>query len=407
MKIVQINAVCGYGSTGRTCVELSEKMTEKGIENYIFYGNKKSDYSLGERINSDFDVKFHGILSRITGKQAYFSVFATKRLIKRLKQIKPDVVHLHNMHGNYINLNMLLKYLAKEDIATVITIHDCWFFTGKCTHYTMDKCYKWQDGCYSCPRIKKDNVSWFFDRTKKMWKDKNRLLNALPRLAVIGVSDWTANEAKKSPFFKNATEIKRIYNWIDLNAFVPRKENIKEKYGIVNDKFIVLLVAGGWVKESDKFNDVLKLSAMADEDIHIVMVGGGLEKEALPENVTKIDYINGTEELSKVYSMADVYVHVSREDTFGKVIAEAIACGTPAVVYNSTALPELIGDGCGYIAECENVDEIYEKIQLVKKNTKEFYREKCVRFARKNFEKNKLADEMIEVYRELIGKMKR
>lgn len=406
MKVVQINAVCGYGSTGRTCVELSKKMTEKGIENYIFYGNGKSEYPLGERINSDFGVKLHGLLSRITGKQAYFSFLPTRRLIKRMKQIKPDVVHLRNLHANFINLKMLLKYLAKEDIATVITLHDCWFFTGKCTHYTMEKCYKWKSGCYECPRLKKDNKSWFFDRTKKMWNDKRLLINAIPRLAVTGVSDWITKEAEKSLFFKDAVELKRVYNWIDLKVFKPGHEDVKERYNIPNNKFLILVVAGSWAKNSDGFSDVLKLSEMADESTHIVMIGGGLKGIKFPPNITRVNYINDTQELSKIYSMADVYVNVSREASFGKVVAEALACGTPAIVYNSTALPELVGYGCGYVAECENVEEVYERIQSVKKNTKGFYKENCNKFIKENFEKDKLIDDMINVYYKLIDTRK-
>lgn len=400
MKVVQINAVCGYGSTGKICVEISEYMNEKNIENYIFYSDKTSDFKNASKLNSKLDVKIHGLFSRITGMQGYFSKGHTKKIISEIKRIKPDIVHLHNLHGNYIHLNMLLDYLAKNDIATVITLHDCWFFTGKCMHYKMMNCYKWQTGCYKCPQLKNGNKSWFFDRTKKMWKDKKEHLEKIPRLGVIGVSDWITEQGKNS-LLKNAKIIKRIYNWVDLDAFYPQNENVKEKYNIPNNKFIILMIGAGWNINSDKFKDALKLSEMLDSNMQIVIVGNGLKNVSVPKNITKIEYIDGKDELAKVYSNADVYVHVSGEDTFGKVVVEAMACGTPAIVYDSTALPELIGENCGYVVLCEDVEAIYDKIKLVKENGKKFYSDNCVEYVRENFEKNKLIDETIELYKKL------
>lgn len=400
MKVVQINAVCGYGSTGRICAEISEYM-KNDIENYIFFANGQSKHFAAKRLNSNLDIKLHGLMSRITGLQGYFSRGHTKKIISELKRIKPDIVHLHNLHGNFIHLNMLLDYLAENDIATVITLHDCWFFTGKCMHYKMVNCYKWQTGCYKCPQLKNGNRSWFFDRTKKMWKDKKEHFEKIPRLAVIGTSEWVTDEANKS-FLKNAKIVKRIYNWIDTNVFCPKKTNIKGKYGIPENNFLILLVAAGWKESSGKFNDVIKLSNLIDESMHIVVVGNGLNELKSYKNITKIDYIGDTDELAEIYSVADVYVHVSREDTFGKVIAESLSCGTPAIVYNSTGLPELISKNCGYVVPCENVEAIYDKIKLVKEKGKAFYSESCVKFVRENFEKNKLIGETIVLYKEIV-----
>ena len=400
MKVIQINAVYGSGSTGRICAELSEYMNKHNIENYVFYGSGRTEYKFAKRFNSDFDMKVHALLSRVTGKQSYFSRIATHKMIREMNRIKPDVVHLHNLHGNYINLKMLLKYLAKKDIATVVTLHDCWFMTGKCTHYTMEKCYKWQTGCHNCTKLKYDNKSWFFDRTPKMWKDKKYLFEKIPCLGVIGVSDWITNEGKKS-ILKNAKIIKRIYNWIDTDVFCP-KDSVSDKHFIPENKFTIITASAGWNKNTDKFNDILKLSSLIDEDMQIIMIGGGLENEELPENIIKIGYVNDINELAKQYSCADVFVHVSREDTFGKVVAEAIACGIPAVVYNSTGLPELVQSGCGYVVECGDIDAVYEKIKLVRDNTKSAYKQNCVDFVRQKFEKNTLINETVELYKDLL-----
>ena len=325
MKVLQINAVCGGGSTGRTCRELNDALIMQGHQGLILYGNGSSDCQYAKKVAGKCGVKLHGLLSRLLGKNAAYSPFATRKALHVIREFQPDVVHLHNLHGNYINLKPLLKCLAKQDIPTVITLHDCWFFTGKCTHYTEQGCYKWQTGCHNCPKLKSDIPSFFFDRTKQMLKEKEELFRAIPRLAVIGVSDWITEEGRKSPCFANARIIKRVYNWIDLNVFYPRESDFRERYGISKDKFIILCIGAGWSRNSCKTKDLMELAGKIEEDCQIILAGTVPFAEELPENIKCIGYIHSTEELAKLYSAADVYVHLSREDTFGKVIAEAMA----------------------------------------------------------------------------------
>lgn len=405
MKIIQINAVYEKASTGRTCKELSDELWKRGHEVYTAYSAGASNAKHTYKIGTSRDTKIHALCSRLFGLQGYYSIIATKRLLNYMDKIEPDIVHLRNLHANYINLPMLLKYLASKDIATVITLHDCWFFTGKCTHYMMDNCFKWQSGCNHCPRLRKDNKSWLFDRTPKMWKDKKELLNAIPRLAVVGVSDWITDQTRQS-FLKNANILRRIYNWIDLETFYPRRENVRKKYGINEDKFIILTVSAGWNENSDKFKDFIKLSKLIDETMQMVIVGGGVNKDLLPENVVWIDYVDGTDELANIYSSVDVYVHLSRQDTFGKVVAEAMACGTPAIVYDSTALPELIGKGCGYKVACGNIVALFKAVILIKTNTKKHYSRNCRSFVEKFFEKKTLIKEMEILYRDILNNNK-
>ena len=204
MKILQINAVYNLSSTGRTQTEFQgfiNSNTSHICKTAFCYGGDKSD---GYIIGSKLDRKIHGVLSRVFGKQAWYSKNATKKLIKYIEEYNPDVIRLGNLHGNYINFPMLIKYIAKKDIPTAVVLHDCWPFTGKCCHYINDECYKWQTGCYSCPRVKKDNKSLFLDRSKYLWNEKRKLWNSIPRLAVVGVSKWTMEEAKKSPLVENA-----------------------------------------------------------------------------------------------------------------------------------------------------------------------------------------------------------
>ena len=217
-------------------------------------------------------------------------------------------------------------------------------------------CYKWQSGCFNCPKIKDDNVSWFFDFTKKMWRDKEKCWLSVPRLAVVGVSDWITNEAKKSPMFKNAKIIDRIYNWIDLDSFSPTDTlAAKEKLGLTGKK-ILLGVSSGWSNKKglDKF---IELASVLKEDERIVLVGN-LPKISIPDNVICVKETNDVEVLSTYYNAADVFLQFSQQETFGKVVAEALACGTPVITNKYTANPELVDDSCGMILSSWDISHI-------------------------------------------------
>ena len=397
MKVLFINAVYGISSTGRIVKELDEAMRADGVESCVATTKTNIDcqglYMIGNRL----DWKIHGMLSRIFGKQAYFSYLSTHKLLQYIKRENPDIVHLHNLHGNYINFPMLLKYLSDNDIATVVTLHDCWFFTGKCTHYTETKCNRWKTGCYDCPKLKDDNRSWFFDRTPEMWDDRKKLFEQIPRLAVIGVSDWVTHEAKNS-ILKNAQIIERIYNWIDLDVFCPQSGKKTN-----SSKFQILAISAGWNTSSSKWKDLLTLSQLIREDMQIIVVGGGLTHVSVPHNMIVFDYINGLDKLAELYSSVDVYVHLSREDTFGKVVAEAMACGTPSVVYDSTGLPELIEDGCGYVVPTGNITEMFEKILLIQEAGKETFSEKCINSVKSRFSKEQLIGDTMQLYKDILN----
>jgi glycosyltransferase involved in cell wall biosynthesis len=400
MKILQINAVNSIGSTGRICSEITDYLNENFFEGYIAYSNG-FPHEKGYKVGTSLESKVHALNSRVFGTQAYFSKTGTKKLIMYIEEIKPDVIHLHNLHGNFINLAILINYLADNDIATVITLHDCWFFTGKCTHYTVDGCFKWQTGCGNCPRLKKDNPSWFFDRTNKMYKDKKEWFGRIPRLAVVGVSEWITNEAKKS-FLSSAKVIKKIYNWIDLNTFRPvDTASLRQKLGL-NNKFIILGVSSGW-SEAKGLNKFIELSKHITDDSVIILVGNISANIKLPKNVININETHNVNELVEYYSMADVFLNLSLEETFGKVTAEALACGTPAITNNSTANPELIGEGCGYINEISDIKQITQNILKIKEVGKELYSKNCIEYVKNNFDINDKLKEYTSLYKKLVA----
>ena len=397
MKILQINAVYDISSTGKTTTLLQNHInnnTENICKSAFSYGGSQAD---GYIIGTSFDRKIHGFLSRFFGKQAWFSKGATKKLLEYVDEYKPDVVHLRNLHGNYINFPMLMKYISENNISTIITLHDCWSFTGKCCHYTVDKCYKWKTGCGNCPRLSKDNKSWFVDRTSSMWKEKKRLYNNVPNLAVIGVSDWITNEGRKSPLFENVKIFKRIYNGIDKSVFFPRETDLRQRFNL-SDKRIVLAVASGW-SESKGLSEIFRLSDMFDESYRVVMIGA--YDGITPDKVIHIPATANQKELAEWYSTADVFITMSREETFGKVSAEALMCGTPIVCYNSTANPELVGENCGYVCKSGEIEEFKELIEKVVNNGKEAYCKSCTEFANGNFSFEKCFEEHLKLYEEL------
>lgn len=399
MKILQINAVYNLGSTGRSKADFQKftnNETEHICKTAFSYGGTADD---GYIIGNKLDRNIHGVLSRIFGKQAWFSHRETKKLLKFIDEYSPDIIQLGNLHGNFINFPMLMKYIAKKDIATVLTLHDCWFFTGKCCHYTSDGCYRWQTGCYDCPRLKKDNPSWFMDRTSQLWEEKRKLIGAVPRLAVVGVSKWTVEEAKKSPLTENAKIFTHVYNGIDENIFKPTESSIRDEYGL-NDKKIILGVASTWMA-SKGLNDIVALSEMLPEDCQIVLVG--TVPDNMPKKIINIPATKNVDELVHWYSVADVFINMSKEETFGKVSAEALMCGTPVVCFNTTANPELVGENCGYVCETNSVEDFKALVMRILKNGKPTYSDSCIAFAHNNFTVENNHNEYLKKYKNLLG----
>lgn len=398
MKVLQINAVYGFLSTGIIAKDICDMLERKGEQIAVATQrttvNADNVYIVGNKP----DWKYHALHSRIFGKQGYASKGATKRLLKWMDKEKPDIVHLHNLHSNYLNLPILMEYLSVNNIPTVITLHDCWPFTGKCCHYTVDGCYKWQTGCGNCPRLKKDNESWFFDKTSYLWNKKREMYNSIPCLAVVGVSDWITNESRKSPLFENAKIFKRIYNGFDSEIFSCFEGDLRIRYNLLNKK-IILAVASVWL-ESKGLSDILKLSRMIDDDCRIVLIGS-ISAE-LPKNVINIPATSNQKELAEWYSAADVFITMSKEEAFGRVSAEALMCGTPIVCYDSTANPELVGENCGYVCPYGDIEQFKNFVEKILKDGKEKYHKTCIEFAQEKFNNEKCLEEYLKLYRELL-----
>lgn len=392
MKIVQINAVAEYSSTGRTTTELHNALSKKGIESWIAAPNVANG-SNTIKIGSKLENNLHSLISRLFGKQGYASYFATKRLISRLEKTNPDVVHLRNLHANYINLPLLFGYLKNNNVPTVITLHDCWPFTGHCCYFIDSNCEKWKNKCGNCPDIRSWNTSWLFDFSKQNLLNKARFFGGLDNLAVIGVSDWVTNFVSDS-ILKNAKIVKRIYNWIDLSKFKPSESEL-----VHNDSPIILGVSQIWNRQKG-LNDFVKLALMLP-DYKFLLVGNLVEQiEEKPSNLFFAGATSSVDQLIEYYNKATVFFNPSTRETFGKVTAEALSCGTPVVAYDATATPELVGPNCGYVIPPHDLDAAKNAIEDVIRNPQ--MPKHAREFAEMTFDKEKLVDEYIKVYQEII-----
>lgn len=401
MKVLQVNSVYEYSSTGRTTKELHEFLLEKGVDAYVAAMNITEPNERLIKIGGNLSWKTHSLLSHLTGRQGYYSHLATKKLLHKISTIAPDIVHLRNLHSNFINLSMLLHYLAKNNIATVLTLHDFWFLTGHCCYFTDSHCDRWKSSCGKCPDIHKWNKSWFFDCSHQNLKQKEQLFSQIKRLAVIGVSDWVTAFVRQS-ILKEAAIIRTIYNWVDTDIFHPVDASyLRKKHKIKDDDFVVLGVAQNWSSEKG-INDFIRLANVCPQ-YKIVLVGGNSQiiKE-LPENVFCVGATTDVKELAAYYSMADVFYNPTTRETFGKVTVEAQACGTPVIAYKATATSELISSGCGYVLDDHSIDNVVSCCLAIQKADKDDVSKKCRLSVCKKFAKNILMENYLELYSDVI-----
>lgn len=393
-KVVQINATCGTGSTGKICVAVSKLLSEQNVENYIYYSIGKSSYLLGRKYMSDKEIKVQALLSRVFGNYGFQAKRATKRLIKELEKISPDIIHLHNIHSHNIHLGLLFTYFKTRKIKIYWTFHDCWAFTGYCPHYDMTGCDKWKnEGCHNCPQ--KNRFSWFVDRSKHLFEKKKKAFQGLD-LTVITPSQWLANQVKQS--FFNQYEIKVIYNGVALEILKPTESDFRQNHN-VGEKFLVLGVAFGWGKQ--KGLDVfIELSKMLDSDkFQIVLVGTDEKIDSkLPQNVISIHRTTNQIQLAKIYTAADLFVNPTREEVFGLVNTEANACGTPVLMYKTGGAPEAISDKSGAVVECDDIEALYREILRIYE-TRPFTKEDCIENAEKFRDRIKY-EEYVDLYLE-------
>jgi len=374
MRIVQINGGA-KGSTGKIMMGIADVARAQGHEVMCASPITTTNRDAGEdcgyyRIGTFNSRRVNVALARITGFNGCFAWFETYKLLKKIDEFKPDIIHFHNLHDSYINLPMLFSYIKKHSVPTVWTLHDCWSFTGQCPHFTIVRCDKWKTGCHNCPQYKEYPAS-FYDNTKRMWKLKKKWFTGIGNMTIVTPSKWLAELAKES--YLKGYPIEVINNGIDLDVFKPTPSNFRERYGIPAEKHIVLGVsfAWGYRKGLDCF---VEMAEKLGEQYQIVLVGTDDEIDKnLPQNIISIHRTQNQKELAEIYSAADVFAMPTREENYPTVNMEAIACGTPVVTFDTGGSPEMLNEKVGRVVPVDDVDEMINAIQ-----------DMCVRREKKN-----------------------
>lgn len=404
MRLLQINTVINSGSTGRIAEEIGLRIIEKGGESFIAFGRKTERPSKSHKIQigNKQDIFLHGIGTRLTDRHAFFSKKATEKLILQITKANPDIIHLHNLHGYYLNIEILFNYLSNVKTPIVWTLHDCWPITGHCTHFSYINCEKWKTHCNKCPQKKEYPTSFFIDNSCDNFEKKRKLFTSVENLTIVPVSYWLADLVNES--FLQKYPIQVIHNGINSGVFKPTNTHkIKEKYNLF-DKFILLGVASIWDKRKG-LEDFIKLSGLLKKDEALILVGlTDKQIKLLPKNIIGIKRTEDIDELAELYSCSDIFVNPTWEDNFPTTNLEALACGTPVVTYKTGGSPEAISLEAGFVVEQGDITALRKVIDKVKYNGKNLYQEACRNRALLFFKKEDRFDEYIRLYKKLINK---
>lgn len=400
MRIVQINTF-SYKATGTIMLNIHRWLQKRGYESYIVWGRGREPQNQFEySIYDNLGIKFHGIYTRVLDKTGFASWNATKKLIAYLDKIKPDIIHLHNLHGYYLNIDMLFSYIKSKNIPVVWTLHDCWALTGHCAYFSAVGCSKWKTGCNQCPQKNTYPISMIKDNSEWNWKKKKELYKNL-RLYVVTVSKWLNCVVADS--ILNQYPTRTIYNGLDLEVFSYKTSNFRTKTKL-NNRFIILGVASEWT-ERKGLMDFIELSKVLDDRFQIVLIG--LTKKQInairDTSIWGMERTSNIDELVEIYSASDVFLNLSVEETMGMTTIEAMACGTPSIVYNCTALPEILSDFPEHIIEPHDIFGVKDILNKMISNPKnrELYRNATLKYnaALKN-------EEYVDLYNSIIEREK-
>ena len=408
-KLLQINPVLRIStSTGRIMQEIGELAIQNGWESYIAYGKgrdgirpcKSQIIPIGNR----WDTLWHGLGTRLFDRHGLASVLATQKFVEQIEEIAPDIIHIHNIHGYFLNYQVLFEYLSTCGIPVVWTVHDCWLYTGHCYYYSYIGCNRWQTGCNHCPQKRKFPASLLFDRSIRNYADKKTAFTSMPKdkLVIVPVSEWIRSEMKHS--FLRDYPFRVIHNGINLDSFeICDTQKIASKYGLAG-KHVLLGVASIWSKEKG-LDDFIQMARLLKDDELIVLVGiKPEERKLLPGNIFGISRTENVHELAELYSLADAFINPTWQDNYPTVNMEAIACGTPVVTYRTGGSVETITAETGCIVEQGNYKGLLEAARNIRKYNKEYWRPICRAYATKHFRKEERYADYFRLYEELTAR---
>ena len=399
-KLLQVNVALNKGSTGRIAEQIGKLARSKGWDTFILHGaryvNTSEMYSF--QIGTPLLEKVHAVRSMLFDAHGLGSVNETQKSIEIIKQIKPDIIHLHNIHGYYLNYKVLFEYLATTNTPVVWTLHDCWSMTGHCSHFDYIGCERWKSGCYNCPLKGDYPKSLFLDRSKQNYLLKKTLFSSVENMTIVPVSKWLGSIVEQS--FLREYPIRVINNGVDLKVFSPKETDLKYRLGLTG-RNVLLGVAASW-KEDKGLREFIKLSRIAEYQVIMVGVPAKL-KGKLPEAIIAIERTNSQEELADYYSMADVLVNPTYNDTFPTVNLEALACGTPVVTYRTGGSPESITPETGIVVEKGDCNALCAAIMEIIANGKDFYSAACRKRAEDLYNKDDRFQEYLDLYQHLLS----
>lgn len=398
-KLLIIGSSLNYGSPGHICEDLGLMAMEDGWEVYQAHGLKYSRPSQLKTyaVCSSFGEFKHTLGSLIFDAHGLWSAKETRKLVEWIEAISPDVIHLHNLHGYYLNYEILFEFLARYDKPVVWTLHDFWPITGHCAHFDYAGCNKWKTECSRCPQTSTYPRA-LIDRSKRNFIKKNKAFTSVKNMTIVPVSKWVASLVKQS--FLSKYPISPIYNGVNLNMFKPTASNLKSQLGIV-DKFVLLGVASPWY-ELKGLNDYFALNKILPEDFKIIMIGLSKSQfKKLPAGIIGIGRTTNQIELAKYYTMADVVLNLSYQETFGMTTVEGLACGTPGIVYNRTASPELLSDETGFVVDVGDTQSVLDCCENIKVAGKRSYTNACRKRTEDLFDKAVQFNKYIQLYNSL------
>ncbi|MCE5344313.1 MAG: glycosyltransferase [Eubacteriales bacterium] len=354
MRVAHINVTSGL-STGRVATGIGEVLEDLGHKALLCYSRGYPPENIpGFRIGNTVDMWLHALGARLWDRAGFFSRGATRRLVRQLRLYKPDIVHLHNLHGYYLDIRTLFGYLAEAGVPVVWTLHDCWAFTGHCAYYTIAECDRFTLGCGHCPQLSAYPAALWVDQSTRNWQQKRAAYAAVPNLMLVTPSVWLGREARRSFLGKRAIRV--IPNGIDLTQFRPCDEpellsDVVKRYGLkeLAGKHMLLSVASTW-DERKGLTDLVELSKRLREDMMIVVLGlTERQRGELPATMLGLGSTQNIRELRALYAAADVCMSLSHEETQGMTLLEALACGTQVLCYDATALPETVTPDVGEV----------------------------------------------------------
>lgn len=406
MKIVQINSVLNWGSTGKIAEQIGMCVIESGNRSFVVYGRDKGPVntkSTPVKTSYSLDVYCHKIRSLLFDGQGLGSKYSTKKLIIKLKQIQPDIIHLHNIHGYYLNYPLLFDYLRSSNIPVVWTMHDCWGFTGHCTYFDMVNCEKWKSVCHNCSNLC-DYPKSFFDNSKRNYEKKKKIFTSLNNITMVPVSIWLGGLISQSFLGKYPIEV--IHNGIDISVFRIKENNLRSQLNL-EGKIVVLGVSSNGFSGRKGLTDFHKLANELPSIYQIIMIGLSEEEmKSLPTNIIGLKRTTNVEELVDYYNLADVFINPTYSDNFPTTNIEALACGTPVITYNTGGSPEAIDDLTGYVVQRGNIGDLKNAIEFIGSEfgkIKEQRQEYCRKRAVDHFNKNERFNDYVKLYQRILN----